>query len=611
MTTYSLGKIGFNYRNTYASGTTYNDTDVVDHDGDVYICISDSTTGVTPGSDVNKWNIMASGASSIATQAGDIIYYNNGNLQRLPKGSSGQVLKVVNGLPAWQDFSEPSGHHVAQGGLPFKRNASYRKGFMVMTDGSMRVWGDNGGYMSGVGSHSADRSEPHIVAFPKDHPGCKPHQKYTGNTHLTGASWNTTDSCLDQCTFWWSHGWGVWSIDKNGKVWTWGYDQEGALGLGGEDSTTNYQATGFRTGAGHSNTNSDDYRMIPYCTSNSSRSSLNGKTAVALGPAGGQQNNESMWVLCSDGSVHTAGYNGYGQLGHGTTTNTEDISGDSKNEFVEIHSSVIQNCTKIVGGREEYSAFFALTTESVGNLYHCGYGGDYQFGSGGTSNNTQPTRIAYFYSNNINVIDVFTTYNDQWAIDSNKNMYGWGTNEHGVLGTGADADQGTPVKVLDGVVYGTANTYDYPLAYVILDDGSLRSCGNNDYGATGMGTTSGNTHSWVKPNGLEGIKFKKVCVGGSNSYNFVLALAEDGKMYSCGYNGNYQLGLGDSTARYEFQEINHQGNVTDIGLLGYDQYGACMCRDEDGRAFIWGYAGDAQLPEDDHESSAIPMPIIL
>lgn len=40
---------------------------------------------------------------------GDILYYNGGALQRLPKGSDGEYLKLVSGLPAWATVSGGSG----------------------------------------------------------------------------------------------------------------------------------------------------------------------------------------------------------------------------------------------------------------------------------------------------------------------------------------------------------------------------------------------------------------------------------------------------------------------------------------------------------------------
>ena len=56
-------------------------------------------TGLTVDLDGRYVEIPASGAS------GDILYHNGTSYVRLPKGSDGQVLKMVDGLPAWADQS--------------------------------------------------------------------------------------------------------------------------------------------------------------------------------------------------------------------------------------------------------------------------------------------------------------------------------------------------------------------------------------------------------------------------------------------------------------------------------------------------------------------------
>lgn len=56
-------------------------------------------TDLTVDLDGRYVEIPASGAS------GDILYHNGTSYVRLPKGSNGQVLKMVNGLPAWADQS--------------------------------------------------------------------------------------------------------------------------------------------------------------------------------------------------------------------------------------------------------------------------------------------------------------------------------------------------------------------------------------------------------------------------------------------------------------------------------------------------------------------------
>lgn len=48
-------------------------------------------------------------AAALSYSNGDILYYNNGQLRRLPKGSDTQVLTLASGLPSWASVSSGSG----------------------------------------------------------------------------------------------------------------------------------------------------------------------------------------------------------------------------------------------------------------------------------------------------------------------------------------------------------------------------------------------------------------------------------------------------------------------------------------------------------------------
>ncbi len=91
------------------------------------------------------------------------------------------------------------------------------------------------------------------------------------------------------------------ALKANGEIWTWGYNGYGQLGT--TDKTSKLKPT---------KTNIYD-------------SSDNTQKIYAIDVASG--NNHTV-VLKSDGTVWASGYNGYGQLGNGTTTNS--------NEFVQV-----------------------------------------------------------------------------------------------------------------------------------------------------------------------------------------------------------------------------------------------------------------------------------
>lgn len=100
-----LGKIKLKWRGAYVNTTAYEVDDVVSYSGSSFICKA-NTTGVAPTSSANPfWDVLALGSDlgSVATNAGDIFYYNGSAFVNLGAGTQGQVL-VQGGLntPQWQ-----------------------------------------------------------------------------------------------------------------------------------------------------------------------------------------------------------------------------------------------------------------------------------------------------------------------------------------------------------------------------------------------------------------------------------------------------------------------------------------------------------------------------
>ena len=98
MATVNLGAIKFNWKGAYNNSTAYAVDDVVSSGGSSYICILASQGNAV--SNGTYWNIMSQAgtdgtnvATTLTTQ-GDILYRDGSGLQRLPKGTAGQVLKM-------------------------------------------------------------------------------------------------------------------------------------------------------------------------------------------------------------------------------------------------------------------------------------------------------------------------------------------------------------------------------------------------------------------------------------------------------------------------------------------------------------------------------------
>ena len=112
MATINLGAIKFNWKGAYNNSTAYAVDDVVSSGGSSYVCILASTGNAV--SNGTYWSVMAQAGTNgtdvgtTLTTQGDILYRDGSGLQRLPKGTAGQVLQMNSGATA-PEYADASG----------------------------------------------------------------------------------------------------------------------------------------------------------------------------------------------------------------------------------------------------------------------------------------------------------------------------------------------------------------------------------------------------------------------------------------------------------------------------------------------------------------------
>ena len=159
----------------------------------------------------------------------------------------------------------------------------------------------------------------------------------------------------------------------------------------------------------------------------------------------------SAWVLLSDGSIKSVGYNGYGKLGNGNSTQqntwTDVLLTAADGNTSDAPVGAGETVTKIFTGNSgSYERFGVLT--DAGKVYVCGYGGH---GTGfGTADGTNQflrevpcqktiTDAKFYGYNEYGGIEVLTDDGQLWA---------GGAGEYRMLG-GEDNDDNytlTPIK---------------------------------------------------------------------------------------------------------------------------------------------------------------------
>ncbi|MBQ8162253.1 MAG: hypothetical protein IJ083_16120 [Clostridia bacterium] len=173
------------------------------------------------------------------------------------------------------------------------------------------------------------------------------------------------------------------------------------------------------------------------------------------------------------------------------------------------------------------------------------------------------------------------------ARDRDGVIWGWGDNVRGQLGDGTNKRVPYPAPVavgIDGrhvadIQCGNENVL------LLMDDGTVYTCGNNNYGQQGDGKTAVQVRVPQKVEGLEDIV--QVACG----YGHCLARTSDGRVYGWGRNSNGQIGTGDRKA-YNRPVLLEMERMQDICCGGKFSLGL----DEQGRVWGWGANEYGQLP---------------
>src|SRR5579872_4197543 len=166
------------------------------------------------------------------------------------------------------------------------------------------------------------------------------------------------------------------------------------------------------------------------------------------------------------------GYNGYGQLGDGTSTDhhsPEQIGTDA-------------NWAQVSAGGLNFTV--AIKTE--GTLWAWGFNNDGELGDGTTTGRDSPEQIG----TDTNWAQVSAGDSDTLAVRTDGSLWGWGFNGNGQLGDGTTTGRNSPEQVGTDINWAQVSAgYSHTLA--IKTDGTLWAWGFNGDGELGDGTVSG------------------------------------------------------------------------------------------------------------------------
>lgn len=176
-------------------------------------------------------------------------------------------------------------------------------------------------------------------------------------------------------------------------------------------------------------------------------------------------------ALMQDSTVQCWGENSSGQLGDGTTTTS----------FTPVAVAGLTNVVAISGGGRHTCALLAdASVQCWGNNY------EGELGDGTSTPSSTPVRVAGIGT----AVDVAAGWTHSCARLSDRTIRCWGEGTYGDLGDGTFHNAAAPVAVAGISTAVGLSTGWWQHSCALLDDGSVRCWGANDWGQLGNGTTS-------------------------------------------------------------------------------------------------------------------------
>ena len=242
------------------------------------------------------------------------------------------------------------------------------------------------------------------------------------------------------------------------------------------------------------------------------------------------------FILKNDGSLWACGDNDYGQLGLNTTTD--------KTSFTQVTPNINNDVKQVACG-----TCHTVIIKTDGSLWGCGYNYYNQLGLSDPANKHMFVKITTNINNDVKQVACGDSCT--FILKNDGSLWSCGYNSTGQLGLGDSTDRRTFTQVTTNInndVKQVACGYEH--TFILKNDGSVWSCGRNSNGQLGLGdTTDRSTFTQVTENINNNVK--QITCG----YSHIFVLKNDGSIWSCGDNSKGQLGLNTSNNRIVFTQV--------------------------------------------------------
>lgn len=518
-------------------------------------------------SDVKGIGKIEAGAFHSLALEGD-----NGNVWSWGRNDQGQLAQGTNGVIKFPERIKGSG------GWPLNKvtqiSAGYDHSLALKANGEALAWGGND--MGHLVDGTTEKSNTPIALWQD-----KPALSLVGAGHRMSVS-VYQDGTLEHTSFdsreivdvsaFHYH---TLAIKKDGTVWAWGQNNEGQQGNGG---TTDQ-------GVPHS------------VQTNEGSGALKDVATVSTGIY-------HCLALEKKGSLLAWGQGAYGNLGDNTNKRgvlpSRVKSNDNKSELSGVVAAV-------AGGHHN------LALDKDGKVWAWGYNGYGNLGDASTGHKWLPTPVR----NLTNIVKIHGGYHHSLAIRDDGTVWAWGRNSQGCLGDGSASNRTTPVQVkgasgkgflTDVVDLATGDSFSLALK----KDGTVVAWGYNGNGELGNNSTA-TSYTPVPVRGENNKNFLENIIALAAGANHILALAEDGTVWTWGYNGYGNLGNGTTNARRTPGGVRFQDGTSRLSGIVKISSGwqwACALQ-SNGQIWTWGRQCNGALGNGTTADGSVRLPFKL